>query len=71
MEGWARRNAKKFLGNEEGQNLSEYCLITAVIAIVALVIIVAVSGGLHNIWQLASSTTSVAIPGGGGAVAGK
>ena len=61
----------KFLGSEQGQNLSEYCLITAAIAVAGLLIILGVTGGLHNIWQLASTTTNTANSSGGGTVAGQ
>ncbi|MGP8244197.1 MAG: Flp family type IVb pilin [Bryobacteraceae bacterium] len=60
----------RFLTSEQGQNLSEYCLITAAIAVVGLLIILGVTGGLHNIWQIASTTTNTANSGGGGTVAG-
>jgi Flp pilus assembly pilin Flp len=60
----------KFLRSEQGQNLSEYCLITAAIAVVGLLIILGVTGGLHNIWQIASATTNAANSSGGGTVAG-
>jgi Flp pilus assembly pilin Flp len=49
-----------FLKDEQAQNLSEYCLITAGIAVVGLLIILGVTGGLHNIWQIASATTNSA-----------
>jgi len=42
--------------NEHGQDLAEYCLITAFIAIVALGIFIHVSGGMQSIWGTADST---------------
>jgi Flp pilus assembly pilin Flp len=57
-----------FLKSEQGQNLSEFCLITAVIAVVALVIILGMTGGLHNIWQVANTTSNTAGGGSGAAV---
>ena len=66
----APAHLKKLLASEPGQNLSEYCLITALIALVALVILVAASGGLHNIWQLASTTTNAVNLSSAGTVAG-
>ncbi|MGO9894996.1 MAG: Flp family type IVb pilin [Bryobacteraceae bacterium] len=60
-----------FLKSEQGQNLSEYCLIAAGIAAVGLLIILGVTGGLHNIWQIASTTTNAAGSGGSGTVAGQ
>jgi Flp pilus assembly pilin Flp len=59
-----------FLKSEQGQNLSEHCLITAGIALVGLLIILGVTGGLQNIWQIANTTTNAANSGGGGAMAG-
>jgi Flp pilus assembly pilin Flp len=62
--------SNEFVASEQGQNLSEYCLITAAIAVVALLIILGVSGGLHSIWQIASTATNTANSSGGGTVAG-
>jgi hypothetical protein len=46
-------------------------LIAAGIAAVGLLIILGVTGGLHNIWQIASTTTNAAGSGGSGTVAGQ
>ena len=57
---------KRFLREEEcGQDIAEYCLITAFIALVALGIFWHVSGGLQGMWtsinsSLASTTNSTA-----------
>ncbi|MGA2116478.1 MAG: hypothetical protein ABSH56_17180 [Bryobacteraceae bacterium] len=59
-----------FLKDEHAQNLSEYCLITAGIAVVGLLLILGVTGGLHSIWQMASATASSASFS-GGTVAGQ
>jgi len=41
----------RFLFEEDsGQDLAEYCLITAFVALVALGILWHVTGGLHGIW---------------------
>jgi Flp pilus assembly pilin Flp len=50
---------KRFLMEEEsGQDLAEYCLITAFIALVALGIIWHVSGGLQGMWTSINSSLS-------------
>jgi Flp pilus assembly pilin Flp len=45
-----------FRRNDQGQDLAEYCLITAVIALIGLGLFVNVSGGLQNLWAVANST---------------
>jgi Flp pilus assembly pilin Flp len=45
-----------FRKEDRGQDLSEYCLMTALIALVALGIFVHVSGGFQNIWASGNST---------------
>jgi Flp pilus assembly pilin Flp len=47
---------KGFRRNDGGQDLAEYCLITAAIALVGLVLFVHVSGGLQGLWGAANST---------------
>jgi Flp pilus assembly pilin Flp len=59
-----------FLREEErGQDVAEYCLITAFIALVALGILWHVSGGLQGMWtainsSLAASSTGSSSAGG-------
>jgi Flp pilus assembly pilin Flp len=48
-----------FRGRDQGQDLSEYCLLTALIALVALGIFYHVSGGFQGLWST-SNTTLVA-----------
>jgi Flp pilus assembly pilin Flp len=47
---------KEFRRRENGQDLSEYCLITAAVALIALGIFIAVSGGIHNLWTAANNS---------------
>ncbi len=47
---------KFFRKNDCGQDLAEYCLITAFVAIVALGIFIHVSGGIQSIWGTAGTT---------------
>jgi Flp pilus assembly pilin Flp len=42
--------------NDQGQDLAEYCLITAVIALIGLGLFIHISGGLQNLWGAANST---------------
>jgi len=42
--------------DERGQDLSEYCLLTAVVALLALGLYLYVSGGVKNLWTNANST---------------
>jgi Flp pilus assembly pilin Flp len=51
-----RAIASVFRKQDRGQDLSEYCLITALIALVALGIFVHVSGGVQNMWTSGNST---------------
>ena len=41
--------------DETAQGLAEYCLVTALLALVALGIFIHVSGGMQNIWGAAGS----------------
>ncbi len=45
-----------FRKHDSGQDLAEYCLITAFIAIVALGIFIHLSGGIQSIWGSADTT---------------
>ncbi len=46
---------KFFRKNDCGQDLAEYCLITAFVAIVALGIFIHISGGIQSIWGTAGT----------------
>ena len=47
---------QQFFRRDSGQDLAEYCLLTALLAIIALGVIIHVSGGLQNLWGTANST---------------
>ena len=49
-----------FLRKDNGQGLSEYCLLTALIAIIALGLFIRVSGGVQSIWSGSASTFTAA-----------
>ena len=41
---------------ERGQDLAEYCLLTALVAIVAVAIFIHFSGGVQALWNSANAT---------------
>jgi Flp pilus assembly pilin Flp len=41
---------------DNGQDLSEYCLLMALVALVALGIFLHVSGGMQNLWTVANGS---------------
>jgi Flp pilus assembly pilin Flp len=45
-----------WLRDEHGQDLSDYCLLTALVALIALAVFVHVSGGIQNIWNIGNGT---------------
>jgi len=47
---------RSFWRDEHGQDLAEYCLVTALIALVALGIFYHISGGVQDLWSTANST---------------
>lgn len=59
-------------GNDRGQDLAEYCLMTALIALIALGIFWHVSGGLEGMWKSmnASLAAGNTAPSGGAGLSG-
>jgi Flp pilus assembly pilin Flp len=53
-----RDGIKKFFRSLDdlGQDVAEYCLLTALIALIGLGILYRVSGGMQNLWGNANST---------------
>jgi Flp pilus assembly pilin Flp len=51
-----RKSGSFFRRNDTGQDLAEYCLLTALIALIALGIMYRLSGGLEAVWGTASTT---------------
>jgi Flp pilus assembly pilin Flp len=45
-----------FWHDEQGADLAEFCLITALIVLVALGIFYHISGGVHDLWSTANTT---------------
>jgi hypothetical protein len=50
--------AKLFSRDELGQDLSEYCLLTALLLLIGLGIFIHLSGGMQAIWGSANTTLS-------------
>ena len=51
-----RRFLQSFRRDETGQDLAEYCLLTALIALIGLGIFVHLSGGMQTLWGGANSS---------------
>ena len=47
---------KTFASEDRGQDLAEYCLLTALVALVALGIFVHLSGGMQALWGGANTS---------------
>ena len=59
-------------GGDDGQDLADYCLLTALIALIALGIMCHVSGGIQGMWSsagtaLAAGNTTTSADGSAGA----
>ncbi len=50
------RFVKALQSEDRGQDLSEWCLLTALVALIALAIIVQVSGGMQAVWRGANAS---------------
>jgi Flp pilus assembly pilin Flp len=56
-ESWAHF-FRQFRKEERGQDLADYCLLVALIALLGLGILYRVSGGMHDLWTVANSSLS-------------
>ncbi len=59
-----------FRRNDLGQDLAEYCLMTAIIALIGLGIFYKLSGGFQNVWGNADSAMAAASTGASPGAAG-
>ncbi len=50
-----RRVFRSLWKDESGQDLADYCLLTALVALVAVGILIRVSGGVQNLWTVANA----------------
>ena len=55
-----RRAISDFFRREEGQSVADYCLLTALVALVAAAILLHVSGGLNNLWTTSNQSLNSA-----------
>jgi len=55
-----------FLQKDRAQDLAEYCLIAALISLIALGIILHMSGGLQGMWTSINASLATGNPGGAG-----
>ena len=51
-----RRFLKALQSEDRGQDLAEYCLLTALVALIALGIIIHLSGGMQAVWNGANAS---------------
>jgi Flp pilus assembly pilin Flp len=65
-----RRIVAKFFIDDRGQDIAEYCLMTALVALVALGIFIHAAGGIQAIWSNANSTIAVNTNNGAGTAGG-
>jgi len=49
-----------FRRSEHGQDLAEYCLMTAIVALIGLAMFCQLSGGIQGLWGTANSAIVVA-----------
>jgi Flp pilus assembly pilin Flp len=45
-----------WFGDDHGQDLSDYCLLTALVALIALGVFIHLSGGIQNLWNIGNGT---------------
>jgi Flp pilus assembly pilin Flp len=50
------RSLRKVISGERGQDLAEYCLLTALVALVGLAILIHLSGGMQALWGGANAS---------------
>jgi Flp pilus assembly pilin Flp len=50
------RSLMRLIAGERGQDLAEYCLLTALVALVAAGILIHVSGGMQALWGGANTS---------------
>ncbi len=51
-----RHFLRAFHSEDRGQDLAEYCLLTALVALVALAFIIHASGGMQSLWTGANTS---------------
>jgi Flp pilus assembly pilin Flp len=66
------RAIARFLREDHGQDLADYCLLIALVSLIGLGIFVHISGGIQNIWNVGNSTlqSGQSVAGSSGATGG-
>jgi Flp pilus assembly pilin Flp len=57
---FGRQNIRRLFSEEGGQDLAEYCLLLALIVLVAAGVFLKVSGGIQSLWTVANTTLASA-----------
>ena len=52
----SRRFLKALQSEDRGQDLAEYCLLTALVALLAVAILIHLSGGMQALWSDANTS---------------
>jgi Flp pilus assembly pilin Flp len=50
----------RFLRRDDGQDLADYCLLTALVALIAAGVMFRVSGGLDSLWSIGNHNINAA-----------
>ena len=50
------RSFRELITGDRGQDLAEYCLLTALVALIGLAILIHVSGGMQALWTGANTS---------------
>jgi Flp pilus assembly pilin Flp len=53
---WLMRSLRDLSAGERGQDLAEYCLLTALVALIAVAILIHLSGGMQALWSGANAS---------------
>ena len=59
------RAIRNFFGEQQGQDLAEYCMLLALVLLIGAGILYRVSGGMQNLWTTANSSIAAGASSGG------
>ena len=54
----SRRFLKALKSEDRGQDVAEYCLLTALVALIAVAVLIHLSGGMQALWSDANTSLS-------------
>lgn len=55
MQAWGTK-IRRLMGEDIGQDLAEYCLLLALVVLIAAGVFLKVSGGVQSLWTVANTT---------------